>query len=60
MTGARLRELVSQIPEHAYVEVNRVGNIAITNANWDFIGIVDFNEEIVNWFDPSCHKTSKQ
>lgn len=60
MSVSRLQELITSVPDHLFVEVNRVGNLAITTAAKDFVGIVDFNEELVNWMSDEWHKTSKQ
>jgi hypothetical protein len=59
MSVARLQELIKQVPDHAFIETNDVGNLAITNASQDFVGVIDFNEELVNWIT-GCHKILKQ
>lgn len=52
LTVKKLKELLAQIPEDNFIEVNSVGNLLITdsfpfNRHSKNIGYVDFHSEVV-------------
>ena len=51
ITVGRMKELLATLPDNYYIIPNTVGNLLVTNENFDPVGYIDFMEESVELFD---------